>query len=352
MATLQLRGLHKRFAATVAVERFDLDVGDGELVALLGPSGCGKSTVMRGIAGITPFDGGEVRIAGRDVGALPPERRDVGLVFQSYALFPHMTVAANVGFGLRMRRKPRAEIQRRVADALAMVALDGLERRYPRELSGGQQQRVALARALVVEPDVLLLDEPLSNLDAKLREHLRDDIRALQRRVGTTTLYVTHDQSEALALADRIVVMDRGRVVETGTAVDLYRTPRSRFTAEFLGHANLLEGRAEPSGVALPWGQRLPPRPGLRGRLTLLVRPEDVAIDADPEGPGRIEEAVFQGAAIAYRIAVGSLVIRAQVTGSAGAVLPRGTRVEIRIPPDCHAITGGPIAASTLAEVA
>ncbi len=218
MARVILAEVKKSFGATQAVDNFSLDVAEGEFVALLGPSGCGKTTVMRMIAGIAEPDSGEITIGGKPVVGLPPERRNVGLVFQSYALFPHMTVEGNVAFGLEMQHLPRSEINRRVTAILAIVDLTAQAKRHPRQLSGGQQQRVALARALVTEPDVLLLDEPLSNLDAKLREHLREDIRNLQRRLGITAIYVTHDQSEALALADRVVVMSGGRIVEAGSA--------------------------------------------------------------------------------------------------------------------------------------
>ena len=254
MARAHLKSLRKTFHSTVAVEEFDLDVADGEFVALLGPSGCGKTTVLRMVAGITDPDRGEIRFGDRRVENLPPERRNVGLVFQSYALFPHMSVEANVGFGLKMRGLAGAEMRQRVKGALGLVDLAALGGRYPRELSGGQQQRVALARALVIEPDVLLLDEPLSNLDAKLREQLREDIRALQRRLGMTAIYVTHDQAEALALADRVVLMNAGRIVEIGNPHDLYRSPRHRFTAEFLGRTNILKGMAKNGSVAFPWG--------------------------------------------------------------------------------------------------
>jgi len=339
MARVRLAGLRKTFGATVAVEHFDLDVTEGEFVALLGPSGCGKTTVMRMIAGITEPDRGEVHLGDVQVDGLPPERRNVGLVFQSYALFPHMTVSANVGFGLRMRGLPRAQASRRVDDALALVDLTALGGRYPRELSGGQQQRVALARALVIEPKVLLLDEPLSNLDAKLREQLRKDIRALQRRLGTTAIYVTHDQSEAMALADRVILMNAGRIVETGVPRELYRLPQHRFTAEFLGHTNLLPGAAESGRVRFPWGDVISGANGAQGDVLLSVRPEDIGLRAMDDGPGRITEVTFLGADIEHKVEVAGVKLRARASGLAAPVFALGTRVAIDIPSEIHLLS-------------
>ena len=240
MAQVELRGVTKAYGATAAVRDVHLAAKDGEFLTILGPSGCGKTTTLRIIAGLLDPDAGEVLIDGQPVHHLPAHRRETAMVFQSYALFPHMTVGENVAFGLRMRRVSEHERRARVDEALRMVELSGLDARYPRALSGGQQQRVAVARAVVTRPKVLLFDEPLSNLDAKLRERLRLELRALQQRLRVTTIYVTHDQAEALVLSDRIVVMDRGRVVEVGTPQDVYRRPRARVTAEFLGIANLL----------------------------------------------------------------------------------------------------------------
>jgi putative spermidine/putrescine transport system ATP-binding protein len=251
-------------------------VKQGEMVALLGPSGCGKTTTLRMVAGFVAPSAGRVLIGGTDVTQAPPHARDTGMVFQSYALFPHMTVAANVAFGLEMRRVGRAERDTRVREALRLVRLDGLEDRLPRQLSGGQQQRVALARALVVNPAVFLLDEPLSNLDAKLRGEVRMEIRALQQRLGLTTLIVTHDQEEALTMADRLVVMERGRVRQVGTAEELYERPADPFVAGFVGQCNLIEGTLEEagrfrasSGAMLPCAATAPPgapHPGAAAR--------------------------------------------------------------------------------------
>jgi putative spermidine/putrescine transport system ATP-binding protein len=339
MARVLLAELHKSFNATLAVDNFSLDVAQGEFVALLGPSGCGKTTVMRMIAGIAEPDSGAITIGERRVDGLSPEHRNVGLVFQSYALFPHMTVEANIAFGLQMRRVPRDEARRRIAAVLDMVDLARLAKRHPRQLSGGQQQRVALARALVTEPDVLLLDEPLSNLDAKLREHLREDIRNLQRRLGITTIYVTHDQSEALALADRIVVMNGGRIVEEGGPRDLYQTPRRRFTAEFLGQTNILAATASNGTIHFPWGGEQPGWGGQNGRLDLSIRPEDISIEAEGVGPAVVTDVTFLGADIEHKLDVGGLTIRARASGRGAKILPVGTRVTLALPNDLHVLS-------------
>ena len=308
MGNLVLDGLGKRFGASVAVERVDLDVPQGQMVALLGPSGCGKTTTLRMVAGFVPPSEGRVLIAGKDVTRAPPHGRDTGMVFQSYALFPHMTVAQNVAFGLEMRRVNRADRESRTREALRMVRLEGLEDRLPRQLSGGQQQRVALARALVVNPAVFLLDEPLSNLDAKLRGEVRMEIRALQQRLGLTTLIVTHDQEEALTMADRLVVMERGRVRQVGTAEDLYERPADPFVAGFVGRCNLVEGALDSPGVFRAAsgallacaGGPLPP-----GRPVLALRPEHVRITPAEGGPARLRAVTYLGAQTEYHAELG-----------------------------------------------
>ena len=243
MPTLELTGVTKRFHGAAALDALTLRVEEGELMCLLGPSGCGKTTTLRIIAGFENVDAGEVHLAGADITQVPPQKRDIGIVFQSYALFPHLTARENIGFGLKMRRKPADEIDRAVREALRLVRLEGVGERLPRQLSGGQQQRVALARAIAIRPRLLLLDEPLSNLDAKLRDEMREEIKRIQRAVGITTVFVTHDQVEALALADRMAVMDRGRIMQVDTPVNVYERPAHPFVASFIGQANLMHGR-------------------------------------------------------------------------------------------------------------
>src|ERR1700738_522928 len=242
MAHLELDRVSKQFGAQTVVDDFSLAVGKGEFVSFLGPSGCGKTTTLQMIAGFLDPSRGAIRLEGRDLTAVQPAKRGLGIVFQSYALFPHMTAAENVSFGLEMRRVPRAARGERVRATLAMVGLAGYEDRFPRRMSGGQQQRVALARALVIRPSILLLDEPLSNLDAKLREEMQIELRQIQRTIGTTTILVTHDQAEAMALSDRIVVMNQGRAEQVGPPHEAYEQPATSFVACFLGKTNLLDG--------------------------------------------------------------------------------------------------------------
>ncbi|HEY0421021.1 MAG TPA: ABC transporter ATP-binding protein [Acetobacteraceae bacterium] len=283
---LLLEGLEKRFGAgPPAVASLSLQVEQGELLGLLGPSGCGKTTTLRMIGGLTPASAGRVVVAGREMTGLPPHRRGMGIVFQNYALFPHMNVAANLAFGLEMRRLPRAEIAARVQRALAMVRLEGLGHRRPRDLSGGQQQRVALARALVIEPSILLLDEPLSNLDARLRDEMRGEIRDIQRRLGITTVFVTHDQVEALAMCDRIAVMRAGALEQLGTPFDIYERPCSPFVADFVGRINRLDAVRAPDGTLEAEGMRLRGAPGPAGPVTAMIRPHRIAFAAGAPGP-------------------------------------------------------------------
>ena len=284
---LQLAALTKRFGTLTAVDAIDLSVAPGEFVTLLGPSGCGKTTTLNMIAGFIVPDAGGIRLQGKAVEQQPPFRRDLGLVFQDYALFPHMTVAENVGFGLRMRRVSRDEMAQRVAQALDLVQLSGLGDRRPLQLSGGQRQRVALARALVIQPAMLLLDEPLSNLDLKLREEMRMEISALQRRLGIATVFVTHDQGEALTMSDRIAVMRQGRIEQIGTPNDIYERPATRFVAGFIGTANLVDS---PDGV-------------------VVVRPERLKLCApgrEPTGarcwPVHVERVVYLGPRLELRL--------------------------------------------------
>jgi len=305
MADLSLNGLSKHYGDFYAVREVSLTIADGEFLVLLGPSGCGKTTTLRMVAGFIEPSAGHVRLAGQDVTLLPPWRRNAGMVFQSYALFPHMTVAQNVAFGLEMRKLARADIERRVEEVLALVRLGGYGGRLPRQLSGGQQQRVALARALAIRPDVLLLDEPLSNLDAKLRQEVRVEIRELQRQLGLTTVMVTHDQEEALTMADRLVVMNEGSVRQVGTQRDLYERPADRFVAGFVGRTTFLAGSIEaPGRFRSDGGLALACTGGNPGRAALSLRPERVEIGPQPRSgldnslPGTVEFVSYLGALI------------------------------------------------------
>jgi ABC-type Fe3+/spermidine/putrescine transport system ATPase subunit len=315
MAWLELRSVAKRFGVVTAIERIDLEVGHGEFLTLLGASGCGKSTTLRIIAGLERPDEGEVILTGRPIQDMPVHRREIAMVFQSYALFPHMTVAQNVAFGLETRGVATVEIGRRVREALKTVELSGLDERYPRQLSGGQQQRVALARALVTEPKVLLLDEPLSNLDAKLRDRLRVELRALQQKLQVTTIYVTHDQGEAMSLSDRIAFMAGGRIVEIGTPEEIYRRPRARSTAEFLGIANMLDGKVVAAGQGILSIESNLGRLDLEDAAALSVgddvvvclRPEDIRLVVPEAGapnglPGTIRHSAYLGSITDYII--------------------------------------------------
>lgn len=309
-AAIEVEAVAKRYGRVTAVDEVSLTVRPGEFLTLLGPSGCGKTTLLRLIAGFETPDRGRIRLAGEDVTRLPPQRRNVNQVFQSYALFPHLTVRENIAFGLRRQRLPEGEIAARVAEAVEWVALHGCEDRMPHELSGGQRQRVGLARAIAPRPAVLLLDEPLSALDARLRQGMQLELKRLQRRLGMTFVLVTHDQEEALTMSDRIALMNRGRIEQVGTALDLYRQPETAFAAEFIGEANLLAvAHVEPAeatvGVTLVGGLRLTvprrawPADGKAAKLS--IRPEKVHLtrerleDANAFAV-RIEEEIFKGA--------------------------------------------------------
>lgn len=301
---LSLFGLTKRYGAATVVDQINLDVAKGEFVCLLGPSGCGKTTTLQMIAGFVDASAGEIQLAGRDLALVPAHHRGLGVVFQSYALFPHMTVAENVGFGLEMRRIPSPDRDPRIAAALDLVRLGGFGDRYPRQLSGGQQQRVAVARALVIEPSMLLLDEPLSNLDAKLREEMQTELRRIHRSLGVTSIMVTHDQGEALALADRIAIMNHGRIEQVGSPIDIYDQPRNKFVASFLGRTNFLAGKVVAAVGSLA-------RVEIAGRtyqvaatgctqgerVTLSLRPEKLRFARQADGPlsGRVATCIFQG---------------------------------------------------------
>ena len=319
---VSLVGVSKAYGRTVAVNNVSLEVGEGEFVTLLGPSGSGKTTTLMLIAGFEQPTGGEILMRGESVVGRPPEKRDIGMVFQSYALFPHMTVFDNLAFPLKARRASSPTIAKRVEEALASVRMPGLGARYPRQLSGGQQQRVALARALVYRPSLLLMDEPLGALDKKLREEMQGEIKILQRELGITTLYVTHDQQEALALSDRIAIMNGGDVVQVGSPLALYERPATDFVAGFLGDVNLVEGVVADTGGSLARVQvidgpevtldEVPSSAGKRVRLT--IRPERLEISATPPAganawPGRVRELVFHGELVRYEVEVPSKLV-------------------------------------------
>ena len=351
MATLELDRLTKRFGETAAVDRVSLTIGDGELVCLLGPSGCGKSTVLRMIGGFETPSGGRVVIDGADVGVLPPNRRPTGMVFQSHALWPHMTVARNVAFGLSLRGLTRGEVARRVDAVLELVGLSGYGSRYPGQLSGGQQQRVAIARCVVLEPKILLMDEPFSALDAHLRVRLREEVRAIQRRLGLTTVFVTHDQEEAMTLADRIVVMKDGRVEQAGRPGEIYARPETAFVAGFIGTMTLAEARVEAGrllwqGLALPCD--LPDGP-----CTLALRPEElVPVPAGtPEVlSGRVARLVDLGAVRMADVDLGGATIKLQLGRADG--ISEGDTVALR-PTRCAVFRAdGPARHLDLAEPA
>ncbi|BAL74352.1 ABC transporter ATP-binding protein [Bradyrhizobium cosmicum] len=297
MAYLELDRVAKQFGAQTVVDDFSLSVGKGEFISFLGPSGCGKTTTLQMIAGFLDPTRGAILLEGKDLAAIHPAKRGLGIVFQSYALFPHMTAAENVAFGLEMRKVTRSERAERVRAALAMVGLAGYEDRHPRRMSGGQQQRVALARALVIKPSVLLLDEPLSNLDAKLREEMQIELRQIQRTIGTTTILVTHDQNEAMSLSDRIVVMSQGKIEQIGTPQETYERPASAFVSQFLGKTNdfaatIDRTAAQARVTAGSWSAPAPA--GLGGPVTVSVRPERIGF-GDAGLSAKINTRIFQG---------------------------------------------------------
>jgi ABC-type Fe3+/spermidine/putrescine transport system ATPase subunit len=345
-AAIELRGVGKRYGATWAVHDVSLAIAPGEFFTLLGPSGCGKTTALRMIAGFVEPDEGEIFLDGRVVAGVPPWRRDLGLVFQSYALWPHLSVFEHVAFGLRERRTRSDELRSRVADALRMVGLDGLADRRPSQLSGGQQQRVALARTLVLRPRALLLDEPLSNLDARLRAQMRVELRRLHRELGITTLYVTHDQDEAMALSTRLAVFDHGVMIQLGTPAEVYRRPATRFVAEFLGAANLLPATVEPGSgrrrLRLAGGPVVitdVAAPGEATTVLCLIRPETIRIAADEtvnRFTATVQSVVYLGGRYDCELVLGAgLVLRADLPASAAVASPNpDAPVAITIAPE------------------
>ena len=349
---VRLQSLRREYGPVVALDGFDLTMKPGELVALLGPSGCGKTTTLRLLAGLEDADSGSIVVDNRDITRVPANKRDMGMVFQAYSLFPHMTVRQNVAFGLRLRRTDKAARDKRAMEMLELVGLSAQSDRYAHQISGGQQQRVALARALAFEPQVLLLDEPLSALDAKVRAQLRDQIRRIQLEVGTTTLFVTHDQEEALAIADRVGVMREGRLEQLGPPTEIYARPATSFVAEFVGLTNRLAGEVH-AGVLTVRGTRLPlvDATTREGSVTALVRPEAVTLasdSSDQSGPlvGTVIATTFLGATSRVTVDLGDTTILAQLTTSDASALPAGSRVTLVIRPDPVLLATDPVAPS------
>ena len=350
MTFLQLSGVQKHFGPVVAVQDFNLEATRGEFISFLGPSGCGKTTTLRMIAGFEQPTAGTIHVDGEEITGRPPNRRNVGMVFQSYALFPNMSVADNIGFGLKVRRRPAAQIRQRVGELLQLIHLEGRGDRYPFQLSGGQQQRVALARALAIEPQVLLLDEPLSALDAKIRVALRHEIRQIQRNLGITTVYVTHDQEEALELSDRIVVMSEGRIEQVGTPFEIYNFPSTAFVASFVGTLNAVEARVvDPAAGRLTLGgQAIRTSAALDGAagdpVMLALRPEMISLvgmDADAPGnvnrvPATVTDVAFLGSVVRVSTRVGEgTSVHVDTFNNPNLAVPAiGSTVTLSFPPE------------------
>ena len=346
MPYLELQELHKSFGDVVALHRLDVALEPGEFLAFLGPSGCGKTTALRIVAGFEQADSGRVVVDGKDVTPVPPNRRDMGMVFQAYSLFPNMTAAENVEFGLRVRKREKGERSKRVAELLEIVGLAEAGNRYPYQLSGGMQQRVALARALAIEPRVLLLDEPLSALDAKVRVQLREEIRRVQTHLGITTVYVTHDQEEALSISDRVAVLSHGRIEQIGPPAEIYGAPTTPFVAEFIGTMNRLESTvADPQSGEVDYAGTRLRVDAVRGRrsgerVLVLVRPETVSLDPSPNGAGagslsgEVLSHTFLGAVTRIRIAAPETELAADVSSGRAMQLPVGEHVSASFPAD------------------
>jgi spermidine/putrescine ABC transporter ATP-binding subunit len=342
MPKVRLEGVERRYGATIALESLDLDIRDGEFLTLLGPSGCGKTTTLRIIAGFVDPTAGRVLVDGRDVIHLPPSRRDVGMVFQNYALFPHLTVSENIAFGMKQRGAAMEARRRRVAELLDLVRMPGLGERYPTELSGGQRQRVAIARAVAHPPKILLMDEPLGALDLKLRESMQQELRTIQRALKITTLYVTHDQTEAMTMSDRIVVMQAGRVEQVGAPEEIYMRPASRFVASFVGKINFISVETTgPSATVAGRQIRLPSAPSDAGprEMTLGLRPEHVRLlpAADPAMnalPGIVRDRIFAGSHVSLSVDIADgTSVNAELPAGDGVPVS-GSRVHVAWKPD------------------
>ena len=342
MADVELRGLHRRFGDVIALDGIDLEIASGEFVSFLGPSGCGKTTALRLVAGFDRPTSGRVLIDGKDITGVPPNRRDIGMVFQAYSLFPNMTAVRNVEFGLRVRKHGRTSRRTRALELLELVGLGNAADRYPHQLSGGMQQRVALARALAIEPRLLLLDEPLSALDAKVRVQLREEIRRIQTRLGITTIYVTHDQEEALSISDRVAVLSHGRIEQIGTPGDIYGAPATPFVAEFVGTMNRIESTvADPESGRVAYDDSSLEVDAARGRplgerVLVLVRPEIVEVGAAVTSEnglvGEVVSQTFLGSVTRLRVLAGPTEWTADLSADRAAALPVGARVSLRFP--------------------
>ncbi|PIE33705.1 ABC transporter ATP-binding protein [candidate division KSB3 bacterium] len=348
MASIRLEGINKTFPGVKALVDINQEIASGEFFTLLGPSGCGKTTLLRTIAGFYQQDSGHIYIADRQIDAIPAHQRDTGMVFQNYAVFPHMTVFENVAFGLKSRKIKAAEIKQRVARVLELARLSGYEKRTPDQLSGGQQQRVGLARAMVIEPQVLLMDEPLSNLDAKLRIEMREEIRDIQKELGITTVYVTHDQEEALVISDRIAVMNSGLIQQIGTSWEIYKEPANTFVASFVGNMNFLEGKVVASNndwTELAVGRHRVKASPLKSpvqAVRIAVRPEDLSLSSEQdteEGfsniPGTIHKSTYTGSLIQYTVDCGAdlhVMVERYKPEHEALILPNGTPVFVKFP--------------------
>ncbi len=351
MSVVEIDRVEKHYGPVAALAGVSLTFADGEFFGLLGPSGSGKTTLLRAIAGFVEPDAGEIRLDGRDIGHTPVHKREIGMVFQNYALFPHMSIFDNVAFGLSVRGQPTADIKKRVGEMLALVRLSGMEKRTPRQLSGGQQQRIALARALVTRPRLLLLDEPLGALDKRLRQQMQIELKQIQREVGITTVFVTHDQEEALTLSDRIAIFDEGKVVQAGSPHEVYERPATAFAANFLGDANFFEGKVlGPGRVAAEGGELATddPLPATGSTVILAVRPEKIFL-ARPESPatpgnrlmGQLGQAVYSGMSTIYKVSVGGRELTVFAQNRSGQDFVPGDAVRLEWSP-AHSVVVRP----------